>query len=242
MLTSTLLLALLPVAFAQYGDGGASPPTVATTAPAAAAAAPSTTAAAAPAPSVHTVTVGNGTLAFNPDTITANVGDLVEFIFFGEAEGFSNLTHSVVQADFTAPCVPSSGGTGIFSGGFMTTGTGPNANVFVVSINDTNPIWFFCGFPLHCGLGMVGVINPPAGSTIAQFQTAAMGLNTTAPTFGVQGGVVESPASVSIASTAPSSTASSSSSSAFAAPTGSVQWNLLGLTGAMAVGVGGLII
>lgn len=39
-------------------------------------------------------------------------------------------------------------------------------DVFVITINDTNPIWFYCsqGVPAvytHCAYGMVGVINPP---------------------------------------------------------------------------------
>jgi uncharacterized cupredoxin-like copper-binding protein len=33
--------------------------------------------------------------------------------------------------------------------------------VFTVTVNDTNPIWFYCGVPTHCQAGMVGVINPP---------------------------------------------------------------------------------
>jgi hypothetical protein len=51
-------------------------------------------------------------------------------------------------------------GTGFVSGFFNTT-SGTNANVFTITVNDTNPIWFFCGFPSHCELGMAGVINAP---------------------------------------------------------------------------------
>lgn len=31
---------------------------------------------------------------------------------------------------------------------------------FTVTINDTNPIYFYCLFTGHCQAGMVGVINP----------------------------------------------------------------------------------
>lgn len=44
-----------------------------------------------------TVTVGKGGLVFNPDTITAAVGDVVEFHFFGSI-------HTAMQGDFSTPC------------------------------------------------------------------------------------------------------------------------------------------
>jgi plastocyanin len=57
-----------------------------------------------------TVTVGKGGLVFNPDTITAAVGDVVEFHFFGSI-------HTAVQGDFSTPCAMGSlKGTGFNSG------------------------------------------------------------------------------------------------------------------------------
>lgn len=72
----------------------------------------STTTSAAASPSqsgVHNVQVGaGGKLAYDPDTVTASVGDKINF-------WFNPLNHSVIQSSFDKPCVPSSG-SAIFSG------------------------------------------------------------------------------------------------------------------------------
>jgi len=235
MLTPALLLALVPVAFAQYGDSSPSTPQTTTTEAAAAAA------TATPA-TVHTVAVGNGAFTFEPNTTIAAVGDIVEFMFYGSALGFSGLTHSVVEADAGAPCVPMAGNTGFFSGGFTTSGTAANETVFVLNITGTDPIWFFCGFPTHCGTGMVGVINPPTtgNDTIETFAAAAAGMDTISPTFEPQGGMVEAASAVTASTTSPSP--STSAKGAANEARGSVHWGLLALTGIVAAGFGGLII
>jgi plastocyanin len=63
------------------------------------------------AATVHTVAVGdtNDSLLFVPDTITAAVGDIVQF-------QFHPANHSVMESDFGAPCQPKSPG---FYSGFM---------------------------------------------------------------------------------------------------------------------------
>jgi plastocyanin len=53
-----------------------------------------------------TVQVGDKGDVFDPNTITADVGDVVEFHFAGR--------HSVAQSAFNSPC--KSGSTDIFSG------------------------------------------------------------------------------------------------------------------------------
>jgi len=247
MYTSTLLLALLPAAFAQYGDGG-NQPSPTTTAKGAAATTSSTSSSASPSSTITTITVGNGVvasggLAFSPNSTTVSPGSQVEFQFYGTGV---NLTHSVVQASFADPCQPMANETGFFSGGFTTTGTGPNSTVFVITVNDTTPIWFFCGFPGHCELGMVGVINPPSsgGNTLEAFAAAAKTVNATVATTGVRGGIVEDASKVSSAPSTTSSSPAASSSKAGAAveARGSIQWGLLVLTGLVAAGFGGLII
>jgi plastocyanin len=70
---------------------------------------------------IQVVTVGdNGAIKFSPDTITAPVGSEVEFQFFGPQ-------HSVVQANFDAPCQPFNNGVGFFAG-MQTSGSGPNVS------------------------------------------------------------------------------------------------------------------
>lgn len=87
------LLAVLPVALAQYGGGSYGSST--------AAAAPSATSAATSVASgtVQKIKVGlDGALAFEPNTIKADAGALLEFHFYAK-------NHSVVQSSFSAPYV-----------------------------------------------------------------------------------------------------------------------------------------
>ena len=60
------------------------------------------------------VNVGNleAELVFEPDTVIASVGDIINFHFYP-------INHSVAQSSFEKPCEPLSGGVGqlpIFSG------------------------------------------------------------------------------------------------------------------------------
>ena len=57
----------------------------------------------------------NGALAFSPDSLTAKVGDVLQF-------HFHPINHSVVASDFDNPCSPSKSG-GFFSG-FMPVSSG----------------------------------------------------------------------------------------------------------------------
>jgi plastocyanin len=63
---------------------------------------------------VFDVNVGNteAELVFEPDTVMASVGDIINFHFYP-------INHSVAQSTFEKPCQPLSGGVGqtaIFSG------------------------------------------------------------------------------------------------------------------------------
>jgi plastocyanin len=62
----------------------------------------------------HTIQVGpkSNPHQYVPTNITANVGDIVVFEFYP-------TNHSVVQADYHAPCVPASGNI-FYSGPFAT--------------------------------------------------------------------------------------------------------------------------
>jgi len=53
------------------------------------------------------ITAGSGGLAFSPDSVTADVGDTLEFHFVGSI-------HSAVSGDFSSPCAQSA--TGFDSG------------------------------------------------------------------------------------------------------------------------------
>nr|GAT61255.1 predicted protein [Mycena chlorophos] len=162
MLFSAAGLVLLAplVARAQYGygppaGGGNTAPT--TTQAAVAPSAPSDT------PGHHNVNVApNEQFVFTPNSITASVGDQVTFWFPN-----NGLTHSVTQSSMAAPCThltASSNSSAGFDSG-LTADT-----QFTITISDASqPIFFHCKQVLHCGMGMVGVIN----GNITQFMAAA---------------------------------------------------------------------
>jgi len=146
-------------------------------------------AAVAPALAANiTVFVGssqNGTqgLIFDPQVITAQVGDFVNFEFRGG-------NHTVTQSSFAAPCtqqfntVSQSNG---FTSPFMPyDAASGQIGVFTLEVTQTaSPIWFFCARKPHCHGGMYGAINPPASGekTFAAF--AASVPNSAEPGFGV---------------------------------------------------------
>ncbi|MCJ1355353.1 MAG: hypothetical protein MMC33_005344 [Icmadophila ericetorum] len=210
---TSALLALLPLAAAQYGGGYGS-----------GSSGSSTTVSVAPVPSstttasgatVHQVTVGSGgLLAFNPDSITAAVGDMVEFTFYPE-------NHTVAQSSFAAPCVPLAGGLGLFSGFQFATASGEASNTFMIEVNTTSPVWLYCSQGKHCQAGMSLVINQAASgpNTIQAYQAASKNTTTEQPAS-IQGGVVASVASSTASGTA-SGSASSTSSAAVQSSTSS---------------------
>ncbi|KAG0648011.1 putative GPI-anchored cupredoxin [Hyphodiscus hymeniophilus] len=235
--SKALIAACLPLALAQYGPPPAAPKS--STSAAAAKAPASTTASSTNG--VQTIAVGaNNGFAFTPNSLTAAVGSSIEF-------NFNPPEHSVVEGSFASPCVPANN-SAFYSGGQTSSST-----AFTIVVNSTDPIWFFCGFPGHCGLGMVGVINPPSdgSQTVAQFAAAAAKVQSPPTiTLPVQGGIVGPVKAVSAPSS--SSSAASSASAASASPTtgaatrgmdvaGSAQWFVIALTGVLALGVGTLI-
>lgn len=88
---SSALLALPAFALAQgnYGQSGSK-----TTAAGA-----KTTSTASSSGAIHSIAVGQGGLKFVPDSITADVGDQVEFHFV-------ESDHTVVEGAFNKPCQP----------------------------------------------------------------------------------------------------------------------------------------
>ncbi|KAF2669717.1 Cupredoxin [Microthyrium microscopicum] len=183
----THILSVLPLAFAQYNYGSTTAQSSST-----ATAASSTSAASG---SVATVAVGQNGFTFSPDTLTAAVGSRIVFqIYPGD--------HSVTQGDFSTPCQSNSTG---FNSGFINSNSGPAAQAFTITVNSTDPIWFYCAQVTHCQSGMVGVINPPSsGQSLSDYKSAAAKSSGSSKPANVQGGVLGSPpASGSSASASP---------------------------------------
>ncbi|KIN07215.1 hypothetical protein OIDMADRAFT_16032 [Oidiodendron maius Zn] len=129
------------------------------------------------------VAVGpDGLLEYAPSSIIAPVGSKIEFIF-------NPKNHTVTQSSFANPCHPLAGG---FFSGFVPTTVSPASTTFTITVNDTKPIWFYCGQTTgtHCQKGMVGAINAPTtGNTLEAFIALAAKANTStspdvAPGFG----------------------------------------------------------
>lgn len=99
LLATSLLLPALNAA-QDYGGSGSK------SSSSAASSASSTSSAAA---GVHTVDVGKSGLSFSPNSLTAAVGDQIEF-------HFDSPTHSVAQGDFSNACQPSSNASAFWSG------------------------------------------------------------------------------------------------------------------------------
>ncbi|KAF2716813.1 hypothetical protein K431DRAFT_234530 [Polychaeton citri CBS 116435] len=117
---------------------------------------------------IHTITVGKQKDTFIPNSIQANPGDIVSFEFWPS-------NHSVIRSEYGYPCIPyediesSSTYSGFYSG-FQPVAneTSVRLTTWNLTVNDTSPIWFYCGAPGSCiGWGMLGAINVVNQSEIA---------------------------------------------------------------------------
>jgi plastocyanin len=97
----------------------------------------------------HTVVVAptQGVLRFVPFALNASVGDTVMFMW-----GANN--HTVTKSSELTPCNKT--GDALFTSGEQNLGF-----TFTQVVNDTNPVFYYCGTPSHCQKGMFGIINPP---------------------------------------------------------------------------------
>lgn len=121
-----------------------------------------TASASSASTAVYVVKVSNkdGDLTFEPNSMTAPVGSMVQFHFYPK-------NHSVVQAAFSNPCEPINkvmSEVKGFKSGFMPVKKGNKMMpAFTIPIMDDKPIWYYCSQKMpvsHCMKGMVGVINP----------------------------------------------------------------------------------
>ncbi|KAJ7036687.1 hypothetical protein C8F04DRAFT_1036217 [Mycena alexandri] len=105
----------------------------------------------------HLIKVGANGLTYSPSNISASIGDTVTF-------EFHQKNHTVTQSSFLSPCKPllqtSAGGPGFKSGfQFVAPNVTSNFPTFNITINNTEPIWGYCGQTGHCEMGMVFSIN-----------------------------------------------------------------------------------
>ncbi len=114
----------------------------------------------ASAQTVHVVSVSsaNKSLAFYPDNLKADAGDMIQFQFLAG-------NHSVVQSNFDNPCTPIqaivANQTGMFSG-YMDVAASADTGmipVYTVEVANDKPLWVYCSQGKHCQAGMVMVVN-----------------------------------------------------------------------------------
>jgi hypothetical protein len=63
---------------------------------------------------------------------------------------------------------------------------------FVVNVTSTDPIWFYCSLASHCQEGMVGVVNPPSGKSVADYMNAAASVTQASSPASLTGGTTTS--------------------------------------------------
>ncbi|XWW99419.1 hypothetical protein V2A60_007429 [Cordyceps javanica] len=103
---------------------------------------------------------------FDPDSSTADKGDILEF-------HFEDGKHSVVAGDYTYPCSPLQIGSGFFSGLV----DGSSGKVFRVQVNTTETVVFYSSQGNECASGMVGIVNPGGNKTLEDYKSRASKLS-----------------------------------------------------------------
>ncbi|KAK3362249.1 extracellular serine-rich protein [Lasiosphaeria hispida] len=116
-------------------------------------------------PQIIEISVGALLHQFSPDNVTANVGDTIRFNFYPGG-------HRVARAEYKIPCIPyeytGANKKGFWSGVFSPQTIQNPPPHYDVLVNDTEPIFFYCGAPASCtDYGMVGVINANQEKTLA---------------------------------------------------------------------------
>ncbi|SPO04394.1 uncharacterized protein DNG_07079 [Cephalotrichum gorgonifer] len=122
--------------------------------------------------------------SFDPETATAEKGDILEFHF-----GAGN--HSVAAGEFDSingPCVPSNEG-GFFSG-YFDVNSGESDEVFRVTVNDTEPIVFYSTQGRECAGGLIGGVNIKDKGQLEKYREDAAALSQGVAPPKVFGGVV----------------------------------------------------
>ncbi|PQE26350.1 Cupredoxin protein [Rutstroemia sp. NJR-2017a BBW] len=169
----------------------------------------------AAAAATHTVVVGGTSggapnLVYTPDSVLANVGDMVVFEFMAQ-------NHTVTQSAFTTPCDPLAGG---MDSGFI---ANPNGTVnpppaMAMQVMTDAPTWFYCRQKGHCGKGMAFSINPTTNKTQQMFKSMAIAQNGTGTASPITGGTSSAGAGTSSAAAAPPAAAPPAAPSAAAPP------------------------
>ncbi|KAJ6606455.1 hypothetical protein DFH09DRAFT_9341 [Mycena vulgaris] len=162
---------------------------------------------------IDVVVGGTGVIAYTPNFVTANVGDVIQFTF-------KQKNHTITQSTLASPCSPMDGG---FDSGFIPVAADEtDFPLAQLTVKDTKPIWVYCKQAGHCAQGMVFAVNP--ADKFGAFQAAATGNASPAATSAPASvtaaptGVVTVTATVTVSGEPATTTYTSSAGSA--SPTG----------------------
>ncbi|CCL99129.1 uncharacterized protein FIBRA_01143 [Fibroporia radiculosa] len=110
----------------------------------------------------HTVIVAptQGVLRFVPFTVNASVGDRIMYMWNAN-------NHTVTKGSELEICNETSEAP-------FATGEHDKGFTFMETVNNTDPVFFFCSTPTHCEKGMFGIINPPSVGNNANTSVASM--------------------------------------------------------------------
>ncbi|KAI1392658.1 uncharacterized protein F4822DRAFT_425861 [Hypoxylon trugodes] len=133
------------------------------------------------------VVVGGTQDTFVPNTITAAVGDIVQF-------QFSNGNHTVTQSSPDAPCTPlqATVATAIHSGHIPFQDGQTTVGTFNMPITNTDTMFLYCATGPHCQEGQVMVVNPTNDQQIVDYAKASAGTSSSVDGNTVTGGTVAS--------------------------------------------------
>jgi len=171
---------------------------------------------AALADTINVMVGENGTLAFNPSSVTAKEGDTIAFTFLSK-------NHTVTQSTFASPCTnftAADGQPGLDSGYQFVPANATSFQQYsftMQNVNASQPLWFYCRQAGHCQKGMVFAVNPTADKSFDAFKANAMGNSTTSSSSSA----VPAASSGFATSTKPSVSATSSASASAINPSSS---------------------
>ncbi|KAI1378548.1 hypothetical protein F4677DRAFT_370811 [Hypoxylon crocopeplum] len=133
------------------------------------------------------VVVGGPQDTFVPNSITAAVGDIIQF-------QFSNGNHTVTQSAQDAPCQPlqATVATAIHSGHIPFEDGQTTVGTFNMPITSTDTMFLYCATGPHCQEGQVMIVNPTDDQQIVDYAKGAAASNASVDGTTVSGGTVAS--------------------------------------------------
>ena len=101
------------------------------------------------------VVVGGPQDTFVPNSVTAAVGDVIQF-------QFSNGNHTVTQSAEDAACQPlqATVAGAVHSGHIPYTAGQTTVGTFNMPVTSTDPMFLYCATGPHCQEGQVMIVNP----------------------------------------------------------------------------------